>query len=63
MRARGQNSDGCCPSCGGRSARVHDRYRRQLQDVPLACRRVQIVLEVRRFVCANSECPQRTFTE
>ncbi|MFI9169813.1 transposase family protein [Streptomyces lincolnensis] len=61
VRARGRADEGCCPSCGCQSARVHDRYQRQLQDVPLATRRVQIVLEVRRFVCGNTECGQRTF--
>lgn len=63
VRARGRDPGGCCPSCGHRSTRVHDRYHRQLQDVPLAARRVQILLEVRRFVCANKECRQKTFAE
>ncbi|MFF4806044.1 transposase family protein, partial [Streptomyces sp. NPDC001351] len=63
VRARGRNPDGCCPSCGHRWSRVHDRYHRQVQDVPLAARRVQILLEVRRFVCANKQCRQKTFAE
>ncbi|MFI6055400.1 transposase family protein [Streptomyces violascens] len=44
---------GCCPGCGCPSSRVHDRYPRQLQDVPLAARPVRIMLEVRWFVCGN----------
>lgn len=63
VRARGRAREGNCPSCGRPSSRVHDRYRRQLQDVPLAARPVRIVLEVRRFVCVNTECGQRTFAE
>ncbi|MFF7551172.1 transposase family protein [Streptomyces canus] len=63
VRARGSAGEVCCPSCGCPSARVHDRYHRRLQDVPLAARRVQIALEVRRFVCVNAECPQRSFAE
>jgi len=63
VRARGRAREGCCPSCGCPSARVHDRYHRQLQDVPLAARPVRIALEVRRFVCVNAACSQRTFTE
>ncbi|GCB42807.1 transposase family protein [Streptomyces sp. NL15-2K] len=63
VRARGWAREGNCPSCGRPSSRVHDRYRRQLQDVPLAARPVRIVLEVRRFVCVNTECGQRTFAE
>lgn len=31
--------------------------------MPLASRQVEITLEVRRFVCANAQCPQRTFAE
>jgi hypothetical protein len=45
---RGRAREGCCPNCGCPSARVHDHYHRQLQDVALAGRPVQIVLEVRR---------------
>ncbi|MGW3731040.1 transposase family protein [Streptomyces sp. NPDC000851] len=63
VRARGRAGEGCCPSCGRPSFRVHDRYRRRLQDVPLAAREVCIVPEVRRFVCANVQCAQRTFAE
>ncbi|AVH54707.1 MULTISPECIES: ISL3 family transposase [Streptomyces] len=63
VQARGIGREGCCPSCGTLSVRVHDRYRRRLQDVPLAARCVRIELEVRRFVCANSQCVQRTFAE
>ncbi|MFI1106214.1 transposase family protein [Streptomyces melanogenes] len=49
VRARGRDPDGCCPSCGHRSVRVRDRNQRQAQDVPLVARRVQILLEIRRF--------------
>nr|WSY55350.1 ISL3 family transposase [Streptomyces sp. NBC_00886] len=63
MRARSRSRDGRCPKCGDPSSRVHDRYQRRLQDVPLASRQVEITLEVRRFVCANTQCPQRTFAE
>nr|WP_171060266.1 transposase family protein [Streptomyces montanus] len=69
MRQRGVDRAGSWPgpgrklSCGRPSSRGHDRYRRQLQDVPLAARPVRIVLDVRRFVCMNTECGQRTFAE
>ncbi|MFF0163977.1 transposase family protein [Streptomyces sp. NPDC005263] len=56
VRARWRSGEGCCPNGGCPSARVHDRYRRQLRDVPPATRRVRIVGEVRRLVCANPEC-------
>jgi len=42
---------------------VHERYLRRLRDVPLSGRRVEIELTVRRFVCGNADCEQRTFAE
>jgi hypothetical protein len=51
-----------CRDCGTLPARVHDRYRRCLQD--LACGRpVQAGLEVRRLICDNPVCPVATFAE
>ena len=52
-----------CRGCGVVSARVHDRYRRRLQDLSCAGRPVQVVLEVRRFCCARPQCPVATFAE
>ena len=37
-----------CRDCGTPSARVHDRYRRCLQDLACGGRPVQVELEVRR---------------
>lgn len=54
---------GSCPACGRASTRVHDRYERRLQDLPLAGQAVRILLLVRRFVCVDGACPQRTFAE
>ncbi|MFJ2829271.1 transposase family protein [Streptomyces sp. NPDC087263] len=54
---------GSCPACGRASTRVHDRYERRLQDLPPAGHAVRILLLVRRFVCADSACPQRTFAQ
>ncbi|MEV7347064.1 transposase family protein [Streptomyces sp. NPDC093544] len=51
------------PARGQASARVHDRYERRLQDLPSAGHAVRILLSVRRFVCADGACPQRTFAE
>jgi len=54
---------GCCPLCGEPASRVHSRYERTLQDLPLSGRRVRLALHVRRFFCANSSCPRRIFAE
>ncbi|MQY16878.1 ISL3 family transposase ISFsp1 [Streptomyces sp. RB5] len=63
VRLRGRSETGSCPACGRASRRVHDRYERRLQDLPLAGRAVRIVLAVRRFVCVDAACVQRTFAE
>ena len=52
-----------CRACGTLSARVHDRYRRCLQDLSCGGRPVQVELEVRRFICDNPACPVATFAE
>jgi hypothetical protein len=38
-----------CPSCGVVSDRVHSRYSRRLADVPIAGRRVALMLQARRL--------------
>ncbi len=52
-----------CPRCGQASRRVHSRYRRQLDDAPIAGRPVQLRLRVRRWFCDNPACAARTFAE
>ena len=52
-----------CHGCGRTSSRVHDRYRRRLHDLACSGRPVLIELEVRRFICGNTECPVATFAE
>ena len=42
---------------------MHARYQRQLADLPLGGRQVQIIVHVRRFKCANPRCAQSTFSE
>jgi transposase len=52
-----------CPLCGQTSARPHSRYLRRLADLPCHDRPVRLHLEVRRFFCANADCPRRIFAE
>ena len=53
----------CCPLCGERSERVQSRYQRTVVDRPVGGRPVFLVLQVRRFSCANVACPRRIFAE
>ncbi|MFI9561763.1 ISL3 family transposase, partial [Nonomuraea endophytica] len=52
-----------CHRCGTASSRVHDRYRRRLDDLACGGRPVMIELEVRRFRCDAPCCPVATFAE
>ncbi|MEU6896272.1 transposase family protein [Streptomyces sp. NPDC046557] len=59
--ARGRADEASCPDCGRVSGRVHDRYQRRLNDLPLAEQGFTIRLTVRRFICGWVDCPRRTF--
>ena len=52
-----------CPVCTVRAQRVHRRYTRLLADLPWGPARVQWQLRVRTFICTNTQCSRRLFTE
>lgn len=52
-----------CPTCGLSTSRVHSRYDRRLADAAIAGQTVALRLRARRFLCDNTECAVRTFTE
>ena len=54
---------GACPGCGAVSRRVQSRYWRHVSDLPLAGRRVDLVVMVRRFWCDAVLCGRRIFSE
>jgi transposase len=61
--ARSTSRSSACPDCGWISTRVHSRYQRSLADLPAHGRTVVIRLSARRFRCARSTCPKKTFAE
>jgi transposase len=63
VRAKARGDEGGCPLCGVRSGRVQRRYQRTVADRAVGGRRVVLVLQVRRFVCQNRDCPRRLFAE
>jgi transposase len=58
-----KTSNPSCPQCKQHSSRVHSRYTRTLADLPWQGRAARLVVEVRRFFCAATECPRKTFAE
>lgn len=63
VTARALTKTGACPSCGEETSHVHSYYQRHPQDLPISGLQVQLVLQVRRFRCLNSQCPRQTFAE
>ena len=63
VAARSPAAEATCPSCGGRSRRVHSRYRRTLSDLPCSGRVLRISVMVRRYRCIVAACPARIFAE
>lgn len=52
-----------CPSCQQASSRVHSRYSRNFQDLPIQDKKVVITLSNRKMFCDNASCHQTTFAE
>ncbi|MCH0557652.1 ISL3 family transposase [Streptomyces sp. MUM 16J] len=63
VEARCTATGGACPGCDGWSERVHSSYLRFPVDLPVAGRRAEMALRVRRFLCASPACGRRTFVE
>jgi transposase len=58
FRVRAKAGDTACSGCRRRSSRVHGRYQRRLDDLPLGGRRVRVIAQVRWFKCVNRRCLQ-----
>jgi len=52
-----------CPFCGEKSGKVHSVYRRKFQDLPMGGKKVEIVIQNRKYFCRNAECTNTTFAE
>ena len=52
-----------CPYCGKKSRKVHSRYRRTIQDMPISGKKVYIESVNRKMFCTNAKCSRKTFSE
>lgn len=52
-----------CPYCGSPSSKVHSRYERSFQDLPIQGKKVRIILNNRKMFCNNPDCNHTTFAE
>lgn len=52
-----------CPNCGTITNKVHSRYPKSFQDLPIQGKKVIILLKNRNMFCVNKNCPRYTFSE
>ncbi len=52
-----------CPECLMESSKVHCRYKKSFQDLPIQGKKVVIIIKNRNLFCVNPECPRYTFSE
>jgi len=52
-----------CPYCGHKSDRVHSIYPRKFRDLPIQGKKVEIIINNRKFFCLNTDCVHKTFAE
>jgi len=52
-----------CPYCRKLSKKVHSRYERSFQDLPIQGKKTTIVVIRRKMFCENKECKKKTFAE
>lgn len=52
-----------CPFCGEISKKVHSRYLKSFQDLPIQDKKVIIILNNRKMFCNNPNCNHKTFAE
>ncbi|MDV6278327.1 ISL3 family transposase [Rhodococcus erythropolis] len=63
IQASPLSNSASCPRCDVSSRRVHSRYERTLADAAIGNQPSLLVLQVRRFICANIDCSRATFVE
>ncbi|PNR91282.1 transposase [Petrotoga sp. HWH.PT.55.6.1] len=52
-----------CPYCEKLSKKVHSRYEKSFQDLPIQGKKTTIVVIRRKMFCESKECKKKTFAE
>ena len=50
-----------CSYCGHACSRVHSRYEKRFQDLPIMGKKTKVIIENRKFFCDNPDCTFTTF--
>ena len=53
----------CCPYCCTPSNKIHSKYKRSFQDLPIQGLKVIIIITNRKMFCKNGDCNHKTFSE
>jgi len=60
---RSNRSEVSCPYCSAIGTRVHSHYDRCFRDLPMQGKKVEIVLDNKKYFCDNPACGHKTFAE
>jgi len=52
-----------CPECGRKTKKVHSRYNRRIQDLPIGDKKVYIEITSRNMICGKENCTRKRFAE
>ena len=63
INVKSSRTEAKCPYCGKISRSVHSRYERRFRDLPMQGKKVEIILDNRKYFCKNPKCDHRTFAE
>lgn len=63
INVKSSKKEASCPDCNTSSQRIHSRYKRSFQDLPISGKKSVIILNNRKFFCNNKDCKRRTFSE
>ena len=63
IHVRSERKETTCPYCGVTSNKVHSVYNRKFRDLPIHDKKVEIVIDNRKFFCLNGGCRRKTFAE
>ena len=60
---RSKREEATCPYCGTLSNRVHSTYNRKFRDLPIQGKKVEVIIDNRKYFCDNPTCAHKTFAE
>lgn len=63
ITVKSTNNDAKCPFCGTVSNKVHQKYTKSIQDLPINNKDVILKVKCRIFRCDNKECDHFSFNE